>query len=115
MIPGQLRLRVLPAAVRQTAEQAEYYLEQEGQLLADRWTDAVNDAISSLRLLPERGAPLNLQARALQNIRRLPITGFARHFLFYRLDVERGVLTVLSVLHGARETETHLRSITRHQ
>jgi plasmid stabilization system protein ParE len=103
--PG-LRLRVLPAAISEITEQAAYYREKSGEPLAQRWRTSVNDAIRSLRELPERGKPSNFDTPTLSNIRSLHIEGFPRHLLFYRFESNTGIVSIISVLHGARDLET---------
>ena len=103
-----LKPRILPAASRAVAEQAAYYNEKSGPALAQRWRSAVTDAIRSLRTTPDRGNPANFDSTALRNIRSLHIEGFPKHLIFYRFDHETGIVSVITVVHGARDLEAVL-------
>lgn len=101
-------LRILPAASRAVAEQAAYYKEKSGASLAQPWRSAVNEAIRSLRNLPDRGSPANFALPALRNIRILHIEGFPKHLIFYRFDSGTGIVSIITVIHGARDLEAIL-------
>ncbi len=103
-----LRLRILPAASRTVAEQSAYYKEKSGSALAQRWRSAVNEAIQSLRNLPDRGNPVNFTLPTLSNIRTLHIEGFPKHLIFYRFESGTGIVSIITVVHGARDLEAVL-------
>ena len=103
-----IRLRITEAAARSIVEQADYYLEQAGTELALRWETSVDEAIRSLLNLPERGAPCRFAASALRQVRWIPIRDFVRHIVFYRYDKKRSVVSIVQVLHGARDLEAVL-------
>jgi len=105
---SSLRLRILPAATRAVAEQAAYYKAKSGPSLAQRWRSSVNEAVRSLRNLPDRGSPANFTLPTLGNIRTLHIDGFPKHLIFYRFDSEAGIVAIITVVHGARDLETIL-------
>ena len=103
-----LRLQIFPAASRAVAEQSAYYKEKSGPALAQRWRSAVNGAIRSLRSLPDRGSPAKFTLPALSNVRTLHIEGFPKHLIFYGFDSETGIVSIISVVHGARDLEAVL-------
>jgi len=70
MSPGRLKLKVLHIAAAEIKEQANFYRERSGAPLAARWRTAVNEAMRSLRSLPERGGLVIL--RIIHGARDLP-------------------------------------------
>jgi len=99
----KLRLVLSDAAIADILEQAEWYIEQSGRLLARRWDKAITSAVSYVVRHPAAGAPCTFRSPELSGVRRAPIPGFPKHLLFYQFD-EAEVL-VLRVVHGARDLE----------
>ena len=97
------RLVFSDAAVADVSEQADWYSAQSGPHLARRWEKAVTLAVSLSVRRPAAGAPCAFRAPALQDVRRMTISGFPKHLLFYRFNDEE--VFVLRVLHGARDLE----------
>jgi plasmid stabilization system protein ParE len=104
----RFRLIIRRAAVLEIAEQAKYYRLHATPALETRWRAAANDAIRTLRTLPERGAPVDPEDEAMRNIRRLPISGFPKHLIFYHVDMQDKTVTILHMLHGARNISSIL-------
>lgn len=92
------------AAALDILEQADWYEEQSGSRLAKRWERAVASGLIFLARNPLSGAPCRFRSTELQDIRRIPISGFPKHLMFYRVS-PAGVL-VLRIVHGARDLET---------
>lgn len=84
-------------------EQSDWYHEQSGSTLAKRWERAVTAALILLEKRPNSGSPCLFKALELQDVRRLSISGFPKHLIFYRAASEG--LEVLRVAHGARDLE----------
>jgi len=61
-----------------------------------------------LRILrnPHSGAPCRFALTELRGIRRVPVSGFPKHLIFY--SVEDNEVLILRVLHGARDLESLL-------
>ena len=97
------RLVFSDAAIADILEQAEWYEAQSGGRLGRRWEKAVDSAISRMLNRPGAGAPCAFRPAALRNVRRMTISGFPKHLLFYRFDEEE--VFVLRVVHGARDLE----------
>lgn len=97
---------VTEVAALDIVEQARWYHEQSGSTLATRWERAATAALLLLVKRPHSGSPCLFKTLELQDVRRLPISGFPRHLVLYRLTSE-GVL-VLRVVHGARDLEALL-------
>jgi toxin ParE1/3/4 len=97
------RLVLADAAIADIMEQADWYLEQSGRPLGQRWEKAVTSAISYVVSHPAAGAPCTFRSPELRGVRRTPIPGFPKHLLFYRF--EKAELLVLRVVHGARDLE----------
>jgi toxin ParE1/3/4 len=97
------RLVFSDAAIADILEQADWYEAQSGRRLAKRWEKAVKSAVSFVTRRPVAGAPCTFRVAALQGVRRVAVSGFPKHLLFYQFD-ELEVF-VLRVVHGARDLE----------
>jgi plasmid stabilization system protein ParE len=97
------RLVLSDAAVADVVEQAEWYVAQSGQPLANRWEKAVTSAILRVLSRPTAGAHCAFESPELHDVRRTTISGFPKHLLFYRFDAEE--VFVLRIAHGARDLE----------
>jgi toxin ParE1/3/4 len=97
-------LRLSDAAVGDILEQAEWYHQQSGQMLAKRWESAVTGALLRLMKNPQSGPPCIFNAADLQGIRRMRIVKFPKHLIFYQ--IESGEVLILRVIHGARDLES---------
>jgi toxin ParE1/3/4 len=109
------KLRVLHLATREISDQSSFYKSRSGAELAERWRAAVNHAIRTLRTLPERGGLVSPGSSTLGDIRRLPIEGFPKHLIFYRIDAATGTIFILRVIHGARDLNSLLESGPREE
>jgi toxin ParE1/3/4 len=94
-------------AEREIAEIAERFAELEGEDLALRFVDAVNETIQFIAEFPGLGSLFQSRFKSLQDIRQRPITGFPNHIIYYRESSENVV--ILHVLHGARRVSRILR------
>jgi len=99
----QLRLTLSEAAAADIVEQADWYEQQSGPALAKRWEKAVTSAVLRIADRPRAGAVSNFRHAELVNVRRVLITGFPKHLIFYQLRPEE--MLVLRVVHGARDLE----------
>ena len=97
------RLVFSDAAMADILEQAEWYAAQSGRRLARRWETAVTSAVSLIVRRPAAGASCKFRPRDLQGVRRMLISGFPRHLVFYRFNDDE--VLVLRVVHGARDLE----------
>jgi len=97
------RLVFSDAAIADVLEQADWYAAQSGRKLACRWEKAVTSLVSLIVSRPAAGAPCTFRPPELQGVRRMIISGFPKHLLFYRFDDEE--VFVLRVVHGARDLE----------
>ena len=97
------RLALSDAAAADILEQADWYIGQSGEVLAQRWGKAVTSAVLRVVKNPAAGTLCRFQSAELRNVRRTTIAGFPKHLLFYRI---RGTeILVLRVVHGARDLE----------
>ncbi len=103
-----IELRVSEAAAIAIVEQADFYREAVDEALADRWETAVDEAVRSLLVWPERGAKCRFESPALSRLRWIFVPGFMKHMVFYRYSQEEQILLVVQVLHGARDLEAIL-------
>lgn len=97
------RLVFSDAAIADILGQADWYMAQSGSKLARRWEGAVSSAISQIVRRPATGSPCTFRMGDLRDARRMTITGFPKHLLFYRFDNEE--VFILGVVHGARDLE----------
>jgi plasmid stabilization system protein ParE len=100
---GRLRLIVLEAALEEIVDQADYFERKGSPESAIRWDMAVHEAIQSLRVMPHRGSPCLLLDSQLRDARHIPVPGFDRYSVFYRVESDAQSLTVIAVLHTARD------------
>lgn len=97
------RLVFSDAAIADILQQADWYIAQSGGKLARRWERAVSSAISEIARRPATGSPCTFRTEALLSVRRITITGFPKHLLFYCSNDEE--VFILRVIHGARDLE----------
>jgi toxin ParE1/3/4 len=102
----QLRIRLSDAAVGDILEQAGWYEEQADRRLSTRWERGVQAALLRIAQNPRSGALCKFNAEELAKVRRVPVTGFPKHLIFYRFH--RDELLILRVIHGARDLENLL-------
>jgi len=97
------RVLVSDLAVSDILEQADWYDEQSGSKLAQRWENAVTFTVLRIAKNPRAGALCRFAAEELHDVRRVSVAGFPRHLLFYRFREDK--VFVLRVIHGARDIE----------
>lgn len=98
------RIHLSDAAVNDIIEQADWYEERANSRLGNRWESAVAQALLRIVKNPRSGAPCTFKAFELSNIRRMPVSGFPKHLIFYH--IEKDSLLILRVIHGARDLES---------
>jgi toxin ParE1/3/4 len=102
----KLALSFRDAAVSDILEQAEWYEEQADLALSARWERAVASVLIRLAQRPHCGTLCRFTSDSLRGIRRIPVKGFSKHLIFYR--VEKNDVMILRVIHGARDLESLL-------
>jgi plasmid stabilization system protein ParE len=103
-----IELYISEAAALSIVEQADYYVQASDIALAQRWEEAVDQAVHSLLSSPERGARCRFRSPALANLRWIFVPGFPKHMIFYRFSSDEAVIRIVQVLHSARNLETIL-------
>ena len=68
-----------------------------------RWEIAISDAIQSLRYSPERGVPCGYVNPRLLGLRRIPVSGFPFHLVFYQVISTADTVRVVDVVDGRRD------------
>jgi toxin ParE1/3/4 len=101
---SRAEVRLSDAALWDILEQADWYEQRSGEALAERWGNKVASALIRIEKNPNSGAKCNFNAEQLRGIRRMPIAGFPRHLIFYR--VEGDEVKIFRVVHGARDLES---------
>lgn len=98
------RISLSDTAANDVLEQADWYEELANASLGKRWQSAVSQTLLRLVQNPRSGSQCIFKAAELRGVRRVPVAGFPRHLIFYR--VEKEALLVLRVIHGARDLES---------
>ena len=101
----RLRLVTTPLAQDDIDEQA-LYIAGENLDAGLRFLDAIDHARDELARLPEIGTARRFDSPTLSGLRVWPLPRFENWLIFYRIDDEQ--LTVVRVLHGARNLPTEL-------
>jgi plasmid stabilization system protein ParE len=107
---SRLRLIVFEAALEEIVDQADYFEQKGSPESAIRWDKAVHETIQSLRVMPHRGSPCLLLESQLRDLRHIPVQGFERYSVFYRVATDEQSLAVVAVLHTARDVARILGS-----
>jgi toxin ParE1/3/4 len=97
------RLVFSDAAIADILDQSDSYIAQSGRKLARHWEKAVRSAISQIARGPATGSSCTFRMEDLRDVRRITITGFPKHLLFYQFNDEE--VLILRVVHGARDLE----------
>jgi toxin ParE1/3/4 len=105
----KVSIEVLPQASTDIRVQQNYYVVKSGQELAKKWMVSVKTTIRSLSQFPERGALVPFQRLAGHSLRRITVSGFRNHLIFYEYLPGIRLVQVVSVLHGARDVESLIR------
>ena len=98
------RIILSEAAAADVLEQAEWYEAHADLHLAKRWERAVVSTLLRISRLPNAGSPCSFRAAELQGARRVAVTGFPKHLVFYQSRGDQVV--VLRIVHGARDLES---------
>lgn len=98
------RLTVSEAAAADVVEQADWYQQEAGAQLAKRWERAVTSAVLRIMDRPRVGAISKFPHSELSDVRRVLISGFPKHLIFYQ--VRKTDILVLRIVHGARDLES---------
>lgn len=95
------RVTVGSRAQEDALDICDYFEQEAGGAVADRFLAAVRSTVRSLHTMPLRGSPRRLQRRGLASMRVLAIRGFEAYLLFYRC--EEDAVTVDRILRGSRD------------
>ena len=100
----KLCLEISEAAVSDLLEQADWYAAHANDQLATRWERAVTLTMMHILDYPDAAPVAAFKNPQLADVRRIPVEGFPRHLIFYR--VAETTVQVIRVLHGARDLES---------
>jgi len=107
------KLRTLPLVHRQVLAQADYFRNlakgEAGERLARRFLRAVDETILSLAEFPERGSLFLFEKIENKTLRRVSVSGFRKHQVFYQYFQSRGLVRIVQFRHGAQDNETLLQ------
>jgi toxin ParE1/3/4 len=85
---------------------ADYLEQAAGLATAERFLDAVEQALAALAAMPLMGSPWESSHPRLSGIYSWPVHGFRKYLIFYR-PLEGGI-DALRILHSARDIDTIL-------
>jgi len=95
--------RFLPRANRDLADIADFFLEVEAgdPRLADRFNDALDNALQRLGSQPRAGPEFGSNISALRGLRVWKIRGFRNHLVLYVIRQDR--IEIVRVMHGSMD------------
>ncbi len=99
-----LRIVLSEMAVADILEQADWYEAQADDRLAKKWENAATSALLRISQRPTAGTLCKFQLNELAGTRRMPISGFSKHLIFYQVHDKE--IFILRVVHGARDLES---------
>ncbi len=83
------------------AREIESYIADDNSVAAQRFRVAFEETADLLLRMPHLGSMRVSDRPALKDIRVIPVKGFERYHIFYRLIAEG--IEIIRVLHGARD------------
>ena len=89
---------------RQDALDIVAYIATDNPEAASHFVPALEETCTQLVALPGMGSARSFQRADLQDVRMLPVSGFAHYLIFY--TALRKTVKVLRVLHAARDFPT---------
>ena len=98
------RLTISEAAAADIVDQAEWYQEQSGAGLARRWERRSPLRFCASWTILKRARSAVFKHSELSNVRRILISGFPKHLIFYQ--VRKSEIIILRIVHGARDLES---------
>lgn len=94
---------LLPAAENDLLDQADYYDQQSGLALGDRFLTACEEGFARLGAFPESGTALRFRHPRLQSIRFILVPSFENILIFYTFC--DGQVRIVRVLRGNRDID----------
>jgi len=76
------------------------WVERYSTAAADRFAQAVFDALDDLSSMPGKGSPKHFRSARLEGIRSWGVPGFRKFLILYRATPD--AIDVLAVTHGSR-------------
>ncbi|HEU5452903.1 MAG TPA: type II toxin-antitoxin system RelE/ParE family toxin [Terriglobales bacterium] len=98
------RLAFTDAAMADVLEQFDWYTEKAGRIMAERWEASIAATLLKIARRPASGSPCKFKAEELRGTRRVPVSRFPRHLVFYQAQEDE--ILILRVVHGARDLES---------
>lgn len=99
-----LTLSLSDAAASDILDQMDWYEQQADIRLGARWERSVYLSLLRVVRYLQLGPLCRFKSAELRGIRRLPVVGFQKHLIFYRVESDR--LVILRIVHGARDLES---------
>ncbi len=105
-LPGLILLPGAKADLRQIFLQ----IGETSEARAERFAESAGKTLEQLIEFPHLGSPQFFSHPQLHGIRQWPVQNFRNYLIIYRPFASDNGLEVLRILHGARDTKTHLES-----
>ena len=106
MVANEGHVEFTPRAIRDAVDCAVYLGLEAGDAVAQRFLTAPEATVFDLARMPHLGSVRRLSSERLDGLRQWPVSDFAAYLIFY-IPRANG-LTVLRVLHGARDVDAIL-------
>ena len=102
-----LRIVQTPDSLADVALQADYYAQQDGIALAQRFIEAIQATVRLLAVHPSVGKKTDYTHPKLAEIRFFLVRKpFGRHLIFYRVCGD--TLDIVRIIHGLRDLPRRL-------
>jgi toxin ParE1/3/4 len=89
------------------------YIAEDNAAAADAFLDALEKLSDLLSTFPEIGGLRYFYSEELRGLRILPLNGFEKYLIFYRLNEEEHIVEVVRILHGSRDLPALFGTSTR--
>lgn len=99
-------IEISPLAEADLHEITDYLTRRGGRTLGNRFKQAALDTFQSLNSFPDRAIEITFERAG--NLRRIPISGFPNHLVFYVVKTSKSKITIVRILHGAQDITGNL-------
>jgi toxin ParE1/3/4 len=83
-----------------------HYIAQDNPNAAEAFLDAIEKVSELLSTFPAIGGLRYFYSPELHGLRILPLNGFEKYLIFYRLNEEENVVEIVRIVHSARDLPT---------
>lgn len=94
--------------LRDLSQAMKYYLVEAGLPVAERFVKRVDESIDQLARMPAAGSYYTTDVVELQSLKQWSVKGFKKHVIYYRVNDALRQVTIVRILHGARDVDSIL-------